>query len=110
MFFSLLESRIPEPIFISSDWGPSDLVRLKYRPFDGESALEFVLVFSVRDPDWIRIQMGSVDPDAIWESEFRQAKTVPRKEKRKKFHVSSVGAGGFSLILNVLCRGLRRHI
>jgi hypothetical protein len=54
--------------------------------------------------------MGSVDPDAIWESESRQAKTVPRKEKRKKFHVSSVGAGPISWILNVLCRGLRRHI
>jgi hypothetical protein len=37
--------------------------------------------------------MGSVDPDPDWESGSRQAKTVPKKEKWKKFHVVELSVG-----------------
>ncbi len=72
--------------------------------------LDFWIIISnsVLDPDpdlyWIRIQLGQ------WIQIQRQAKIVPQKRKKWRSFMYEELSVGFSWSLNVLFRGLRRHI
>jgi hypothetical protein len=46
---------------------------------------------SVKDPDWIRIQLGLGDPDPVKEYSSGKAKIITKKEKNKKCKNFMVG-------------------